>query len=210
MGGEEYNALISNGTWSLVPPPPNQHIIGCKWVFKMKRTSNGSIDRYKARLVAKGFNQKQGVDYEETFSPVIKPVTVRTVLSLAISGGWSIRQLDVKNTFSHGYLSETVYMKQPPGFVDPTNPSYVCRLHRSLYGLKQAPRAWFNRLSTQLLKLGFIGSRADTSLFIKRTDRYIMMLLVYVDDIILTGPRPDMEDFTMTPKASVGAPVPSE
>ena len=140
---EEINALLKNNTWTLVPPSPTHNTVGCKWVFRIKRNSDGSIDRYKARLVAKGFHQRQGIDFTETFSPVIKPATIRTVLSVAISRGWSLRQLDVKNAFLHGILDEDVYMVQPPGFVDITRPSYVCKLNKSLYGLKQAPRAWF-------------------------------------------------------------------
>ncbi|PKI55374.1 hypothetical protein CRG98_024225 [Punica granatum] len=148
--------------------------------------ADDTIDRYKARLVAKGFNQREGIDYEETFSSVIKPVTIRVVLSIAVSLRWPIRQLDVKNAFLHGHLSEEVYMSQPPGFVDPLRSDHVCRLRRSLYGLKQAPRAWFQRLSNFLLSLGFIGSIADSSLFILRSRTYTILILVYVDDIILT------------------------
>ncbi|GKC44624.1 ribonuclease H-like domain-containing protein [Tanacetum coccineum] len=109
---------------------------------------NGSLSRYKARLVANGRSQQQGIDCNETFSPVVKPATIRTVLSLAVSRDWPIHQLDVKNAFLHGHLSETVYMYQPPGFVDLNKPNYVCHLQRSLYGLKQAPRAWFQRFAS--------------------------------------------------------------
>lgn len=125
-------------------------MIDCKWVFRIKRKSDGTIDRYKARLVAKGFKQRYGIDYEDTFSPVIKAAIIRLVLSIVVSKGWSLRQLDVQNEFLHGVLEEEVYMKQPPGFEDKSKPSYVCRLDRSLYGLKQAPRAWYSRLSTKL------------------------------------------------------------
>ena len=138
---EEFEALQQQGTWVLVPQPPSKNIVGCKWVYKLKYNSDGTIARYKARLVAKGFHQQYGVDFDETFSPVVKPPTVRLILSLAVSLGWSLRQLDVKNAFLHGTLKEEVYMTQPQGYVDPQHPSHVCKLIKSIYGLKQAPRA---------------------------------------------------------------------
>ena len=125
--------------------------MGCKWIFRIKRNSDGFVDRFKARLVAKGFHQRPGVDYLDTFSPVVKPTTVRVFLSLAISRGWTLRQLDVNNAFLQGHLSETVFMKQPPGFVDHDHPSYVCKLRKAIYGLKQAPRAWYHELRNFLL-----------------------------------------------------------
>ncbi|KAB2629407.1 hypothetical protein D8674_034202 [Pyrus ussuriensis x Pyrus communis] len=184
---DEFNALLKQRMWSLVPPVPRANIVGCKWVFKLKQNSDGSIERHKARLVAKGFHQQAGVDYSETFSPVVKPTTIRTVLSLAVHFGWPLHQLDVKNTFLHGSLMEEVYMKQPPGFVDPTRPNYVCKLHKALYGLKQAPRAWFQRLSAFLVHSGFVQSRADSSMFTFHQGSTILIFLLYVDDIVLTG-----------------------
>jgi hypothetical protein len=184
---DEFNALLKQGTWTLIPPVPYANIVGCKWVFKIKRHSDGSIERYKARLVAKGFHQQPGVDYTETFSPVVKPTTIRTVLSLAVSFGWPIHQLDVKNAFLHGSLMEEVYMAQPPGFVDPSRPKYVCKLRKAIYGLKQAPRAWFQRLNTFLMQVGFVQSRADSSMFTYHHGSTILVFLLYVDDIVLTG-----------------------
>ncbi|XXG68216.1 hypothetical protein AAC387_Pa06g1354 [Persea americana] len=184
---EEYDALVKNGTWALVPQDNSQNLVGCKWVFRTKRKSDGSVDRFKARMVAKGFHQHPGIDYHETFSPVVKPTTVRIVLSIAVSRGWTLRQLDVNNAFLQGHLSENVYMSQPPGFVDNDNPSYVSKLHKAIYGLKQAPRAWYHELRTFLLQFGFQNSYADTSLFVFHADGHTMYLLVYVDDLILTG-----------------------
>ncbi|XP_021827589.1 uncharacterized protein LOC110768200 [Prunus avium] len=150
---EEINALLRNKTWSLVPPSSNHTPVECKWVFRIKRNSDGTIERYKARLVAKGYHQCPGIDYSETFSPVVKPPIIRT----------------------------------PPGFVDPAHPHHVCKLHKSLYGLKQAPRAWLIRISTFLLSVGFHRSLADSSLFILRHASRTMFLLLYVDDIVITG-----------------------
>jgi hypothetical protein len=183
----EFDALLKNNTWTLVPPTSATNIIGCKWVFRVKRKADGSIERYKARLVAKGFHQLAGIDYDETYSLVIKPTTVRIVLSLAISSGWPIHQIDIQNAFLHGNLSEHVYMSQPPGFEHPQHPHHLCKLNKALYGLKQAPRAWFSRLSCKLLALGFSNSKSDTSLFFYKCKEYTMFVLIYVDDILITS-----------------------
>ncbi|XP_074266651.1 uncharacterized protein LOC141589930 [Silene latifolia] len=159
--------------------------------FRHKLKSDGSLERYKARWVVRGFTQEEGVDYDETFSPVVKPATVRTVLSLAVSNSWSIRQLDVKNAFLHGHLTETVFCEQPSRFQDHEHPDYVCKLNRALYGLKQAPRAWYQRFASYISCLGFISSKCDSSLFICHTPTHMAYLLLYVDDIILTASSPD-------------------
>lgn len=183
----EYQALLKQGTWTLVPPPSGANIIGCQWIYKIKRNSDGSVTRYKARLVANGNQQAEGIDFTETFSPVIKQPTVRIVLSLAVHHGWSIRQLDVTNAFLHGVIDEEVYMRQPLGYKDPDHPHFVCKLHKALYCLRQAPRAWFSMFSSFLVQQGFLHSQADASLFTKKTDTGITLVLVYVDDILVTG-----------------------
>jgi len=133
---DEFQALTDNGTWRLVPRPPGANVVTGKWIYKHKFHSYGSLARHKARWVVCGFSQQHGIDYDETFSPVVKPANIRTVLSIAASRHWPIRQLDVKNAFLHGNLDETVYCQQPPGFVDPSHPDYVCLLQKLLYGLK--------------------------------------------------------------------------
>jgi len=163
------------------------NIVGSRWVYRIKRRVDDSIEHYKARLVARGFTQQEDIDYSKTFSPVIKQATIILVFSIAVSRNWKIHQLDIHNAFLNGVLTEEVYMKEPRGFVDPTLPSHVCRLHKSLYGLKQAPRAWYTRLSDFLLSIGFLASKVYTFLFILSHGTNIFYLLVYVDDILLTG-----------------------
>ncbi|XP_073351811.1 uncharacterized protein [Aegilops tauschii subsp. strangulata] len=184
---EEYNALMKNKTWHLVPNQRGKNIIDCKWVYRIKKKADGSIDRYKARLVAKGFKQRYGIDYEDTFSPVVKAATIRLVLAIDISRGGSLRQLDVQNAFLHGVLEEEVYMRQPPGYENKQTPHYVCKLDNALCGLKQSPRAWFSRLSSQLRHLGFVPSKEDTSLFIYNKENTMIFVLIYVDDIIVAS-----------------------
>jgi histone deacetylase 1/2 len=184
---EEIEALHKNGTWHLVPPIKGANIINCKWVFKVKRKADGSIERYKGRSVAKGYKQRYGIDYEDTFSPVVKIATMRLVLSIAVSKGWCLRQLDVQNAFLHGVLEEEVYMRQPLGFENANKPHHVCKLNKALYGLKQAPRAWYAKLSTKLCGLGFKASKSDTSLFIYSKNGVTIFMLIYVDDIIVTS-----------------------
>ena len=182
----ELDALQSNETWRLTPLPPHKTAIGCRWIYKIKHRADGSIERYKARLVAKGYTQMEGLDYLDTFSPVAKLTTVRFLLAIAAMNNWHLRQLDVNNAFLHGELDEEVYMQVPPGLTI-QNPNLVCRLQRSLYGLKQASRQWFLKLSSLLTTHGFQKSQLDHSLFLRFTGSITTILLVYVDDIILTG-----------------------
>ncbi|KAK9135050.1 hypothetical protein Syun_014380 [Stephania yunnanensis] len=184
---KEYQALMQTRTWSLVPPSDNQNIVGNKWIFSVKKNFDGSINRYKARLVAKGFKQVPGIDFDETYSPVVKSSTIRIILSLAVQFNWPLRQVDINNAFLNGNLVEEVYTNQPMGFVDSSQPMAVCKLHKALYGLRQAPRAWFDQLKSTLLSWGFSNSKADNSLFIFHHDKVVLYVLVYVDDIIVTG-----------------------
>lgn len=183
----EYLSLLHDNIWSLVDLPSNRQAIGCKWVLKVKENPDGSILKYKARLAAKGFHQIAGFDFNETFSPVVKPTTIRVVLSLALSRGWLVKQIDVNNAFLNGDLQEEVYMTQLEGFEDPKAPTLVCKLHNALYGLKQAPRAWFEKLWTALTQFGFSSAKSDQSLFIRFHSQHMTLVLVYVDDILITG-----------------------
>ncbi|KAM6584466.1 hypothetical protein CsatB_011468 [Cannabis sativa] len=183
----ENKALKDNHTWVLVPPKPDQNLIGNKWVFREKLNSDGSHQRFKARLVAKGFHQRPGIDFGETFSPVIKATTVRIILTIAVTRGWEIKQLDINNAFLNGTLKEEVYMLQPQGFEEPGKEHYVCKLNKSLYGLKQAPRAWFDKLKSTLASWNFKNSKSDTSLFFYKHGTDVIFVLIYVDDIVVTG-----------------------
>jgi hypothetical protein len=133
---EEMAALVANATWELVALLKDKKAIGCKWVYKVKHNVDGSVSRYKARLFVKGYAQTYGIDYEETYSPVVKMTNVRAIITMASTKGWSLHQMDVKNAFLHGDLQEEVYMEQPPGYVDQTHLNLVYRLKKALYGLK--------------------------------------------------------------------------
>jgi hypothetical protein len=183
----EHSVLLRNDTWHLVLATQANNIFDCKWVFKVKKKADDFVDRYKAHLVAKGFKQRYDIDYDDTFSPIIKAATIRLVLSLAVSRNWCLHQLDVHNTFLHGVLEEEVYMRQRPGYGDTSHPGFVCKLDKTLYGLKQVPRVWYSRLSSKLLQLGFRSSKTDTSLFILHRGSIWMYLLIYVDDIIVAS-----------------------
>jgi hypothetical protein len=179
-------ALDANVTWELVVLPEDKKVIGCKWVYKVKHNVNGSVSRYKVRLVAEGYAQTYGINYEETYSPVAKMTIVRAIIAMAVTKGWSLHQMDVKNVFLHGDLHEEVYMEQPPGYVDQTHLNLVCRLKKVLYSLKQAPKAWSNKIGQYLVTSGFQTSNADFSLYVKKTNHGIIIIIIYVDDLIIT------------------------
>lgn len=145
-------------TWSLVSRTPSMNVLGSLWVYCNKLNADGTFKSHRARIVAKGNEQSEGVDYLETYSPVVRSATVHIFLHIATVMQWDIKQMDVKNAFLHGDLCETVYVRQPAGFVDKANSDHVCLLHKSLYGLKQSLRAWFDKFSTYLLEFGFFCS----------------------------------------------------
>ena len=140
---DEIKSIVKNKTWELVELPAGAKAIGLKWIFKVKRNSDGSINKYKARLVAKGYIQRHGVDFDEVFAPVARIETVRFVIAMAASRGWEIHHLDIKTAFLHGDLKEEVYVSQPEGFVTNGKENKVYKLKKALYGLRQAPRAWY-------------------------------------------------------------------
>lgn len=184
---DEISALVKNDTWELVSKPDNVTPVGCKWVFTLKYNSDGTLNRYKARLVAKGFTQSFGIDYVETFAPVAKLNTIRIIFSLAINLDWKLVQLDIKNVFLNGELKEQVFMDIPPGYESKATAGKVCKLKKSIYGLKQSPRAWFSKFTRVLLSYGFRQAHSDHTLFVYVCEKTVVILIVYVDDIILTG-----------------------
>ena len=178
---KEMDSLHANKVWELVPLPRNKRVIGSKWVFTRKAGPNGSVERFKARLVAQGYSQKFGLDYDETFSPLVRFESIRSVIALAAENNLKLHQMDVTTAFLNGELEEEVYMRQPEGFVSQGQGDLVCKLKRSMYGLKQFPRCWNHALNTQLKAMGF---QQDPCLYVN-TIGELFIVAVYVDDILL-------------------------
>jgi hypothetical protein len=184
---EEYNSIMKNDVWEVVPRPEGKSVVTSKWLYKLKHAADGSIEKYKARFVARGFSQVEGVDYDETFAPVARYTSIRAVISIAAEMGWKIHQMDVKTAFLNGLIEEEVYIEQPLGFEVHGRESHVCRLKKALYGLKQAPRAWYSRIDAYLQQLGFEKSEADPNLYFIMVGEDPLILLLYVDDLFITG-----------------------
>eukprot|EP00253_Pinus_taeda_P018477 PITA_18477 len=185
---DEMMALNKNGTWDLVELPKGRKIVGCKWVFKLKRGVNDTEDRYKARLVAKGFSQKAGIEFHDIFSPVVKIVSIRIVLALVALLDLELQQLDVKTAFLHGDLDEEIYMEQPEGFVQHRNEKFVYRLKKSLYGLKQSPRQWYKKFDSFMLSQKYVRIEYDHCVYFKQLNNGVFIILVlYVDDKLLAS-----------------------
>ena len=176
---------MKNHTWDPCTLLKGRKLVWCRWVYHTKYVADGSIDRYKACLVAKGFSQVEGIHYSKTFAPVTKMNSIRLVLSLAASQGWRVFQMDVKSAFLHGDLHEEIYMEQPHGFLQDS--SLVCQIWRSLYGLKQAPRAWYEKMDSFLLTSQFIRCHSDPTVYIQHHGDDLLILVLYVDDLIITG-----------------------
>ena len=180
---DEFESLISNQTWVLVDLPQGSKAIGCKWVFRRKYNTNGSIQTFKARLVAKGFKQKKGIDYFDTYAPVARLTSIRILFALASLYNLHVHQMDVKTAFLNGDLDEEVYMEQPEGFVLPGNEKKVCKLVKSLYGLKQAPKQWHEKFDFVILSYGFRHNSADKCIYSKFTNDYGVVICLYANDL---------------------------
>ena len=159
---EEYQSIMKNDVWYVVARPEGKLVVNSKWIYKIKHATDGSIEKYKERFVARGFSQKEGIDYEETFAPVARYTSIRSVLALAAVMKWKIHQLDVKTAFLNGVVEDEVYVEKPLSFETHDRPSHVCRLKKSLYSLKQESRTWYDRIDIFLSSLGFTNSKADS------------------------------------------------
>ena len=188
----EIGSMYENQVWTLVDLPDGRKAVENKWIFKKKTDADGNVTVYKARLVAKGFRQIQGVDYDETFSPVAKLKSVRIMLAIAAYYDYEIWQMDVKTAFLNGDIDEELYMMQPKGFVDPKDANKVCKLQRSIYGLKQASRSWNQRFDKVIKSFGFIQTYGEACIYKKVSGSSVAFLILYVDDILLIGNDVDL------------------
>ena len=182
---EEMKCICNAQTWDLVELPSGSPAIGCKWVYSIKSNSHGYPIRYKARLVAKGYAQQAGIDYGETFAPVVTLTSIRMVLSLSVHLDLQVHQMDVKSAFLNGKLDEVVYMEQPPGYIE--TPGRVCKLQKALYGLKQAPRAWNQEIHQTFSDMGFKRSQGDPSFYFKHSSDAITLVPLFVDDLLIAS-----------------------
>ena len=173
----------------MVKLPIGRHVVGCKWIFKRKTGIPGAeVIRYKARLVAKGYSQKEGVHYNEIFSPVVRHTSIRVLLAVVAHQNLELEQLDVKTAFLHGELEEDILMKQPEGFIVQGKEDHVCQLQRSLYGLKQSPRQWYKRFDNFMISQGFSRSPYDCCVYHNKVeDGSLIYLLLYVGDMLITA-----------------------
>ena len=184
---DEMKSMEDNGVWDLIELPKGSKPIGCKWIFKTKRDSNGNVERYKARLVAKGFTQREGIDYKETFSPVSSKDSFRTIMALVAHFDLELHQMDVKTAFLNGNIDETIYMVQPENFVSGDLKSMVCKLKKSIYGIKQASCEWYHKFHQVITSNGFEVNLVEDCVYHKFSGSKFIFLILYVDDILLAS-----------------------
>jgi hypothetical protein len=185
---EEYHSIINNNVWEVVPRPMNKDVVSSKWICTIKHASYGSIEKHKERFVAHGFSQKEGIDYEETFSLVTRYTSIITIIALSSKMKWKLHRMDVKNTLLNGVIEEEVYIEQTKGFEVEYRNTYVCRLKRAMYRSNQAPRAWYVRIDSFLTSLGFTKSKVDSNvLYFKDMNDETIIFLLYVDGLFLIG-----------------------
>ncbi|KAL1200962.1 Retrovirus-related Pol polyprotein from transposon TNT 1-94 [Cardamine amara subsp. amara] len=186
---ENMSSLDKNRTWRLVKRPKTRKVIGCRWIYRLKPGIPGVEEpRYKARLVARGYSQREGIDYQEVFAPVVKHISIRFLLSVTANMDLELEQFDIKTAFLHGLLEEEIYMEQPEGFVVKREEDHVCLLEKALYGLKQAPRQWNKCFDQFVVSHGFKRSKYDHCVYIKESKgKCFIYLLLYVDDMLIAS-----------------------
>jgi hypothetical protein len=183
---EEYRSITKKNVWDIVSRPKDKLVVSSKWIYKIKHAAVGSVEKFKARFVARGFTQKEGIDYEETFSPIARHTSIRTIIALAPVLGWKLHQMDVKTTFLNGKIEHEVFVEKPDGFVLHNKGTHVCQLRKALYGLKQAPKVWYDKIDGFLKIPGFQKSDVDANLYFKVIGDQPVILILYVDDLFLT------------------------
>ena len=188
----EIDSIMQNHIWELVDLPQGCKALGCKWIFKRKLKTDGSIEKHKARLVVQGFRQKEGLDFFDTYSPVTRITSIRMLIAIAALRNLEIHQMDVKTAFLNGDLEEEIYMKQPEGYIVPGQENKVCRLVKSLYGLKQAPKQWHEKFDHVMMTNGFSINECDKCIYIKDTSNGYVLLCLYVDDMLIIGSNADI------------------
>lgn len=188
----EMDSILQNHTWELVDLPAGCKPLGYRWIFKRKMKADGTVDKYKARLVVKGYNQREGLDYFDTYSPVTRLTSIRLVLAIASLRNFEVHQMDVKTAFLNGDLEEEIYMEQPEGYIAPGQGKKVCKLVKSLYGLKQEPKQWHQKFDHVTLECGFKINECDKCVYVKDTDGGYVILCLYVDDMLIIGSNDNM------------------
>ena len=183
----EMQSMYSNQVWDLMEPLEGIKPIGCKWIYKKKRGADGKVETFKARLLAKEFTQKEGIDYEETFSPVAMFKSIQILLSIAAHFNYEIWKMDLKTAFLNGHLEECIYMMQPDGFIEKGQEHMLCKLKRSIYGLKQASRSWNTRFDQAIKSYSFDKCPSESCVYKKCDGSVVVFLVLYVDDILLIG-----------------------
>ena len=184
---EELESMATNEVWDIIELPKSSKVVGCKWVFKTKRDSKGKVERFKARLVAKGFTQREGVDYNKTYSLVSKNDSFRIIMAFVAHFNLELHQMDVKTAFLNGNLEEEVYMEQPEGFKKGNTNKLVCKLKKLIYGLKQASRQWYLKFNRIITSFGFSENPVDHCIYLKVSGSKFIILILYVDDILLAS-----------------------
>jgi hypothetical protein len=184
---EEYDSIMSNYVWEVVPRPEGKSVVTSRWLYKIKDVADGSIEKHKAQFVARGFSQVEVIDYDETFTLITRYTSIRSIMTIVAEMGWKIHQMDVKTTFLNGLLEEEVYIEHPRGFKVFGREPHVCLLKKAMYGLKQAPRAWYSMIDSCLLEMGFEKIEVDPNLYYIVCGEDTLILILYGNDLFIIG-----------------------